>query len=86
MSLESNLSAYIKDRGYILKVVAEKSNINYMSLYDSLFNAKSNRKIRGTELIKLCRFLEKDPEMFMDDEAENEQDLTDDEEERVLNS
>lgn len=79
MSLESNLGAYIKDRGYMLKVVAEKTNINYMSLYDSLFNTKSNRKIRGTELIKLCRFLEKDPEMFMDEEAENEQDLTDDE-------
>lgn len=79
MSLESNLGAYIKDRGYMLKVVAEKSNINYMSLYDSLYNTKSNRKIRGTELIKLCRFLEKDPESFMDDEAEQEQDLSDDE-------
>ena len=79
MSLESNLGAYIKDRGYMLKIIADKTNLNYMSLYDSLYNTKSNRKIRGSELIKLCRFLEKDPEMFMDEESENEQDLTDDE-------
>lgn len=79
MSLEGNLGAYIKDRGYMLKVVAEKTSTNYQCLYDSLFNQKSNRKIRGTELIKLCRFLEKDPEFFMDEEAETVEDVSDDE-------
>lgn len=67
MSLERNISEYIKSKGINLTVISRRTGIPYFALYDSLMNENKNRKLRGTELIAICEFLEKNPIDFMDE-------------------
>ena len=60
-----NLSNYIKTKGFKLKTIAEKTNIPYSNLYDSLINKSRNRNLRAGEFIAICKFIEKDPMDFM---------------------
>ena len=68
MSLENNIAKYLKDKGIVLSVVARETGIPYMALYDSFFNAKKQRPIKGSELIKVCHFLDINPMEFRGDE------------------
>lgn len=70
MTLEQNIGNYVKSKGIQLTVMAKATGIVYSSLYDSIL--ENSRPIRGTELLKVCKFLEKDPSFFYDEEDENE--------------
>lgn len=69
MTLEENVSKYVKDKGIALSVMARKTGIPYMSLYDSLMNGRKKRQLRGAELIRVCKFLCVDPRDFADQGA-----------------
>lgn len=69
MTLEENISKCIEDRGIALTVVARRTGISYMALYNSLKNKSKKREIRGKELVKLCRFLDIDSRDFTEDTA-----------------
>ena len=72
LTLEYNISKYIKSKGIALSVMSRKTGISYMSLYDSLMNDRKKRQLRGEELIKVCAFLGVDPRDF----AEQGQEVT----------
>lgn len=66
MKVEEYLSAIIKERGIKLSAIAEKTEIPYQTLYDSLFNKKKSRELRSSELIAICVFLDVSPMEFAD--------------------
>lgn len=66
MPLEQKLTSLIKERGIKLTAIAEKTQIPYQTLYDSLFNKKKRRELRSSELIAVCAFLNVSPMEFAD--------------------
>jgi len=68
MPLEENIGMYLRAKGISLKTLSNSTNLNYACLYHSFYDSKSKRELRGTELLKVCRFLEKDPYEFLDNE------------------
>lgn len=72
MSLERNIARYIRQKGIQLTVMSRATGIPYMALYDTFFNEKKNRKIRGDELIAVSNFLEINPKDFYDEKEEME--------------
>ena len=64
MTLEENISQYVKNKGIALSVMSRQTGIPYMSLYDSLMNDRKSRQLRGRELISVCIFLGVDPRDF----------------------
>ncbi len=70
MGLEKNISKYIKEKGISLTVMSKRTGIPYYALYDSFANENKKRQLRGTELIAVCEFLEKDPRDFIDSNKE----------------
>ncbi len=73
MKLEDNLSAYIKEKGITLTAMSRATGIPYTCLYDSFFNNKKNRQIRGRELIAVSKFLGIDPRKFDSEEGPEKQ-------------
>lgn len=70
MSLERNISEFIKKKGIQLTVVSRATGIPYMALYNTFFNDKNVRQIRGKELIAVSDFLGIDPKDFADNPNE----------------
>lgn len=70
MTLEENISNYVKNKGIALSVMARQTGIPYMSLYDSLMNDRKSRQLRGQELIKVCVFLDINPMDFAEQRQE----------------
>ncbi|MCX4316576.1 MAG: helix-turn-helix domain-containing protein [Lachnospiraceae bacterium] len=70
MTLEENISAYVKSKGIALSVMSRQTGISYMSLYDSLMNDRKKRQLRGKELISVCVFLGVDPRDFAEQRQE----------------
>ena len=66
MKVEELLASVIKERGIKLSTIAERTEIPYQILYDSLFNKKKNRELRSSELIAVCAFLDVSPMEFAD--------------------
>ena len=66
MSLEKNIARFIKNRGIQLTVISRATGIPYMALYDTFFNEKKERQIRGKELIAVSDFLGINPKEFTD--------------------
>lgn len=69
MSLEENLGNYIRKRGIKLSVISKETGIQYMAIYDSLFNDQRSRKIKGDELLAICKFLDVSPMDFAEEEC-----------------
>ena len=59
-SLESKLNDIILDRGIPLSVISQRTGIADGTLRNSLRNDRK-RKIRGDELLAVCKFLQLDP-------------------------
>lgn len=70
MTLEENISDYVKNKGIALSVMSRQTGIPYMALYDSLMNDRKSRQLRGRELISVCVFLGVDPMEFADKEPD----------------
>lgn len=66
MSLEKNLSNYVKEKGINLSAMSRQTGISYMALYDSLMNEKKERQLKGRELVEVCVFLGVNPMDFAD--------------------
>ena len=66
MKVEELLASVIKERGIKLSTIAERTEIPYQILYDSLFNKKKSRELRSSELIAVCAFLDVSPMEFAD--------------------
>lgn len=69
MTLEENISRYVKSKGIALSVMSRQTGIPYMALYDSLMNNRKDRQLRGRELISVCVFLGVDPREFAEETA-----------------
>lgn len=69
MTLEENISRYVKSKGIALSVMSRQTGIPYMALYDSLMNNRKDRQLRGRELISVCVFLGVDPRDFAEETA-----------------
>lgn len=69
MTLEENISNYVKNKGIALSVMARQTGIPYMALYNSLMNDRKGRQLRGRELISVCVFLGVDPREFAEETA-----------------
>lgn len=63
------LAKYIADKGMSIKNISEKTGIPYSALYDSLSNTNRNRELRADEFMEICKFLEKKPEDFAEEDA-----------------
>lgn len=72
MSLEKNLSNYVKEKGINLSAMSRQTGISYMALYDSLMNEKKERQLKGRELVEVCIFLGINPVDFADKSADKE--------------
>lgn len=72
LSLEGNIARYIRKKGIQLTVMSRETGIPYMALYNTFFNEKKNRKIRGDELIAVSNFLEINPKDFYDEKEKME--------------
>ncbi|WP_455649088.1 hypothetical protein [Enterocloster citroniae] len=66
MSLEKNIANHIKKEGIRLTTMSKGTGIPYKALYNTFFNEKVERQIRGKELIIVSNFLGIDPKDFMD--------------------
>lgn len=69
MCLEKNIADFIRKKGINLSVVSRETKIPYMSLYDSLFNTKRSRPLKGHELVSLCTFLGVNPMDFEEEKV-----------------
>lgn len=67
MKISRRIGIYMKDKGFNLSEVARKTNLDYQSLYASLYDDKRERDLRAEELIPLCLFLNIDPRDFAED-------------------
>ncbi len=67
MNISRRIGKYMKDKGYNLSEVARKTNLDYKSLYASLYGDSRNRDLRAEELIPLCIFINVDPRRFAED-------------------
>jgi hypothetical protein len=56
------VSQFAKDKGFQIKVIAQKTGISQNILYNS-FSGK--RKLRVDEYIAICNFFEKSPMTFI---------------------
>lgn len=70
MSLEKNIAGFIKEKGIQLTVMSRATGIPYGALYDTFFNEKKERQIRGKELISVSDFLGINPKDFADQSDE----------------
>ena len=55
------ISEFIKDKGFQIKIIAQKTGVSQNVLYNS-FSGK--RKLRADEYLAVCDFLGKDPNYF----------------------
>lgn len=55
------VSDFIKDKGFQIKVIAQKTGVSQNILYNSF---SGNRKLRADEYLAICHFLGKDPKDF----------------------
>ena len=62
-----NVARYIKENGLRLTVISKKTGISYNALRDSLSNGPRYRNLRAGEFMKICKFLEKSPLYFSED-------------------
>lgn len=65
LSISHKIGNYIKEKGYNLSEIARKTGLNYRNLYASLYDSKSSRELRASELVTLCIFLDVDPRIFV---------------------
>ncbi len=66
MNLEKNLAKFIRTKGIQLSVMSRATGIPYMALYDTFYNRKKERQIKGKELIAVSEFLGINPSDFID--------------------
>ena len=64
------LANYIREKGIALTQISAHTSIPYSVLRDSLSSNQRNRPLRIDEFIAICKFLEKDPMDFVNDEQE----------------
>lgn len=69
-TLTKNISCYVREKGISIKKISEETGIAYTALYDSLSNKNRDRDLRGSEFMKICEFLEKNPMDFMEEEKD----------------
>lgn len=72
MSLERNLAKFIKTKGIQLSVMSRATGIPYMALYDTFYNGKKSRQIKGKELVAVSEFLGINPADFIDKDQPDE--------------
>lgn len=72
MSLERNIAGYIREKGIQLTVISRATGVPYMALYDTFFNEKKERQIRGKELMAVSDFLGINPKDYVDVSDEKE--------------
>lgn len=70
MSLEKNIAELIRKRGIQLTVMSRATGIPYTALYDTFFNERKERQIRGKELIAVSDFLDINAKDFIDKQLE----------------
>ncbi len=70
MSISKKIGMYMKERGINLAEAARRTQLDYQSLYASLYDEKRNRDLRTEELIPLCIFLGVDPRDFAEPRKE----------------
>lgn len=58
------VSNYIKTKGINLAKVSRDTGISYSALYNSLMNDKRPRDLRDDEFLKICVFLDINPNEF----------------------
>jgi len=68
-TLTKNVSRYIRKKGISIKKISEGTGIPYAALYDSLLHKSRNRELRADEFMAICKFLEKKPEDFAEEDA-----------------
>ena len=67
MKLSKKIGNYIKNKGYNLSEICRQTGLNYLPIYQSLYDENSKRDLRCEELIPLCVFLDVDPRDFAGD-------------------
>ena len=67
------LSKYIKDKGISFRKIAEATGMPYTAVYDSLGDNERSRPLRIDEYIAICKFLEKDPMDFVNEEPKEDE-------------
>lgn len=61
-NVTENVSVFVKEKGYRVSVLSEKTGISKNVLHNSL---SGSRKLRADEYLTLCGFFEVAPEYFM---------------------
>ncbi|MGM9915872.1 helix-turn-helix domain-containing protein [Anaerotignum sp.] len=65
-----NLGRYVKEKGVNITRMSEETGIAYTVLYDSLLHKNRDRDLRIGEYFAICKFLEKNPMDFMEEEKD----------------
>lgn len=61
MDVTNAVSKFVKDKGFQIKVIAQRTGVSQNALYNSL---SGKRKLRADEYLAICDFLGKDPKDF----------------------
>lgn len=62
------LGKYVRETGISVVKISEQTGISYTALYDSLLHKGRDRDLRIGEFFSICKFLERDPMDFIDEE------------------
>ncbi|HCA28868.1 MAG TPA: hypothetical protein DEP23_04510 [Ruminococcaceae bacterium] len=57
----SEISKFVKDKGFQIKIIAQKTGLSQNALYNSM---SGKRKLRADEYLAICDFIGKDPKDF----------------------
>lgn len=69
MTFEEWLSEIIESKSINLSKMAREIGVSYRAVYNSLRNTETDRELRSSELIAICRFLGVNPLDFAEDTA-----------------
>lgn len=62
-NLTNRVAQYVRDKGISVVRIAERTGLPYGSIYPSLC-ANPTRSLRADEFMRICAFLDIDPEKF----------------------
>ena len=60
-NITEKVAVAVTEHGISIRQLAEKADIPYMNLYNSLANRSRDRELRASELIAICKILGIDP-------------------------
>lgn len=71
-AVTENVAKFVREKGINLTKLSKETNIEYCAVYDSLGNSGRGRDLKDHELVRICRFIRKNPMDFAEESTRRE--------------